>query len=122
MCGAGKLELGTVGHKSHKACNHRYPNQYSNSMIAVSCADSYGYRTLGYMGTRSSSNTIIIWRFALLEIQSAFIFVRSEIQAAVLFHRAVVMLQLLELMSALLSFTAFATLAAPPIKDPNAPN
>jgi len=57
--------------------------------------------------------------FVQTEIQSAPVFVRSEIQSAI--HRAIVTLQLFEL-TALLSSITFATLATSPIKDPSAPN
>ncbi|EGI69382.1 hypothetical protein G5I_01886 [Acromyrmex echinatior] len=63
--------------------------------------------------------TYALSRFVWVEIQSASIFVRSEIQSD---HHAIITLQLFELTSRGFAILTFATLAAPPIKDPSAPN
>ncbi|KYN29288.1 hypothetical protein ALC57_01277, partial [Trachymyrmex cornetzi] len=65
----------------------------------------------------------VLSAFVRTEIQSASVFVRSEIQSATLFHRAIVTLQLFELMPRGFAVVhRFATLAALPIKDPRAPS
>jgi len=64
---------------------------------------------------------IVFSAFFFLCSYTLSIFVWTKIQSATLFHRAIMMLQFFELTSHGFA-VAFATLPAPPIKDPSAPN